>query len=106
MVPLAIFLAEIQGSCWVAMTKYQHKSKGFGVMAGDKFLHSSLVGALDYYFQAHIFSYKIIHVSKHSKEGDMKWHAIYSYICNGQSNHIQSLSHFKPALKAIYEELF
>lgn len=54
------------------MTKYQYKSKGFGVMAGAKFLHSSLAGALHCYFQAHIFSYSIIHVSKHSKEGDTK----------------------------------
>lgn len=89
MVPLAILLAETQGSCWVAMTKYQHKSKGFGVMAGAKFLHSSLVGALRCYFQAPVFSYNIIHVSEHSQGGDTKWNATHSHICNFQSNHTQ-----------------
>lgn len=40
-------------------------------MAGAEFLQSPLVGALHCY-QAHIFSYNIIHVSKHSKKGDSK----------------------------------
>lgn len=54
------------------MTKYQHKSKELRWTAMAKCLHSSVVGALCCYFQAHIFSYNIIHVVEHSEEGDTR----------------------------------